>query len=248
MKKQYHILNGDALKDQFPTTITGATIIARECLVDGPVEGKHLEELYTTRASYLSQTYGGTIQDYSDQTVVEFQKILNLEENADVYLWFEDDLFCQVNFWFVLYLLQQKNRNNSIYLVRPPAHSSYVVGGLSEPELISCLKNRVLLAEAEKMAQLWILYQKGDTHELLALANEFKDQYPFILEAVNAYNDSIPANGNPGRPTTSLVSIMRDLKTQNFGKVFQEFTKRESIYGFGDLQVKRLFDDILSSR
>jgi hypothetical protein len=30
-----------------------------------------------------------------------------------------------------------------------------------------------------------------------------------------------------------------------FGTVFQEFCKRESIYGFGDLQVKRIFDEVV---
>jgi len=38
-KKQYHILNGDALKEQFPDRIKGKIIIARECLVDGNVTG-----------------------------------------------------------------------------------------------------------------------------------------------------------------------------------------------------------------
>lgn len=35
----FHILNGDALKSQFPEQILGEKIIARECLVDGSVEG-----------------------------------------------------------------------------------------------------------------------------------------------------------------------------------------------------------------
>jgi len=38
---------------------------------------------------------------------------------------------------------------------------------------------------------------------------------------------------------------MKELETQDFGPVFREFTKRESIYGYGDLQVKRLFDELL---
>jgi hypothetical protein len=37
---------------------------------------------------------------------------------------------------------------------------------------------------------------------------------------------------------------MNNLETNSFGEVFKEFNKRESIYGFGDLQVKRLFDEI----
>ncbi len=40
MRKQYHILNGDSLKEQFPENIQGDIIVARECLVDGNVKGK----------------------------------------------------------------------------------------------------------------------------------------------------------------------------------------------------------------
>ncbi|MGA1465893.1 MAG: hypothetical protein ACO363_09195, partial [Balneolaceae bacterium] len=34
----------------------------------------------------------------------------------------------------------------------------------------------------------------------------------------------------------------------NFGAVFREFQRREAIYGFGDLQVKRLFDAVMEGR
>ena len=40
----FHILNGDALKSQFPERILGEIIVARECLVDGPVEGHRLTD------------------------------------------------------------------------------------------------------------------------------------------------------------------------------------------------------------
>jgi hypothetical protein len=42
----YHILNGDALKGQFPSEIPGQLIVARECLVDGDVSGESLSEFF----------------------------------------------------------------------------------------------------------------------------------------------------------------------------------------------------------
>jgi hypothetical protein len=54
-------------------------------------------------------------------------------------------------------------------------------------------------------------------------------------------------NENPGRPSQSLIAIMNQFKTEDFDTVFREFSKREPIYGFGDLQVKRLLDQILSN-
>jgi hypothetical protein len=75
-----------------------------------------------------------------------------------------------------------------------------------------------------------------------------KTQYPFILTAVKAHTDRIPTEGNLGRPSQSLIQIMKELETDEFEPVFKEFSKRESIYGFGDLQVKRLFDEVKNNR
>lgn len=69
MKKQYHILNGDSLKHQLPEAIQGEFIIARECLVDGNVEGNNLTELIHTRATFISLNYEG----YNEQNYYEKQ-------------------------------------------------------------------------------------------------------------------------------------------------------------------------------
>ena len=76
------------------------------------------------------------------------------------------------------------------------------------------------------------------------MLRELENKYPFILPAVEAHIERIVTTGNIGRPTQSLIAIMKELETEEFGPVFKEFNKRESIYGFGDLQVKRLFDEI----
>ena len=47
------------------------------------------------------------------------------------------------------------------------------------------------------------------------------------------------------RPYTSLLEITKKLKPSSFGKVFVEFSQKEAVYGFGDIQVKRIFDEIV---
>ena len=75
MTKYFHILNGDSLQQQFPTQIKGEIIVARECLVQGNVEGETLGELFVVRAKYISECYGDySISDYYDATVTEFAR------------------------------------------------------------------------------------------------------------------------------------------------------------------------------
>ena len=52
MKKQYHILNGDALKEKFPEDLKGEIVVARECMVVGNVKGSTLEEVFQSRAQF----------------------------------------------------------------------------------------------------------------------------------------------------------------------------------------------------
>lgn len=249
MRRQYHILNGDSLKQQFPENIQGNIIVARECLVDGNVKGNDLEELFHTRSKFISDNYEGySEKDYYEKTVPEFQKIKTIEDDSDINIWFEDDLFCQVNFWFVVYLLSKTIRENTAYLIRPKAHNQYGFGGLNESELISIYNNRLVLTKLDKIGSLWKWYQNDDTEKIISTARELESTYPFILSAVEAHIERKPTNENLGRPIQSLITIMRELKTEEFGPVFREFSKRESIYGFGDLQVKRLFDEVKNNR
>jgi len=119
MTIEYHILNGDALKAQLPKSITGEIIVARECLVDGPVEGSTLEALYETRTQFLSSAYGGNEEiDYYQKTISEFEKIQRIPHGAEINLWFEDDLFCQVNLWFILHLMKESDEIYNLFLVR----------------------------------------------------------------------------------------------------------------------------------
>ncbi|MFT5917401.1 MAG: hypothetical protein ACJAWV_001727 [Flammeovirgaceae bacterium] len=159
MKTQHHILNGDSLKQQFPKSIRGELIVARECLVDGNVKGSNLAELFDSRAQFISQHYDGfSQQDYYENTVPEFTKMQTIASESEICLWFEDDLFCQVNLWFVLHLLRISGQENPISLVRPRIHTQYGFGGLSESELISIYENRVLLKQIDELAKLWLFY------------------------------------------------------------------------------------------
>jgi len=249
LRKQYHILNGDSLKAQLPEKIQGEIIVVRECLVDGNVKGSNLVELFHSRAQFISQHYEGfSEKDYYENTVPEFQKIQGIANGADINLWFEDDLFCQVNLWFIINLLSNLHQHNTIFLIRPKTHNQYGFGGLNESEFISVIESRFLLTKLDELASLWELYQNNDTKKLLNTARKLENTYPFILPAVKAHLERIPTEGNLGRPSQSIIQIMNELETEEFEPVFREFNKRESIYGFGDLQVKNLFDEIMNSR
>tara|TARA_Y100000766_G_scaffold210514_1_gene182101 strand:- start:284 stop:1039 length:756 start_codon:yes stop_codon:yes gene_type:complete len=251
MRKQYHILNGDSLKEQFPENIQGEIIVAKECLVDGSVKGNNLTDFFKTRAKFISSNYDGyNEQDYFEKTVPEFQKMQNIPENTDINLWFEDDLFCQVNLWFVANLIYENHKNQPVFLIRPKTNYEYNFGGMNKEELLTEFRNKIKieLSELKELSKLWKLYQQDDCDEMIRIAEKLKDRFPFLIYATKANKDRLPQNGNLGRPTQTLIQILDELNTVEFGPIFKEFNRRQGIYGFGDLQVKRILDEINNNR
>ncbi|MFV1883793.1 MAG: DUF1835 domain-containing protein [Balneola sp.] len=243
MPKQVHILNGDALLEQFPEDLSGERIVLRECLVDGNVKGENLKELYEVRAGFL----GISEEEYENHTVSEFKKIEAIPNDFEINLWFEDDLFYQVNFWFAAHLLSESENRSPVFLVRPKVHTQYGFGAYSSDELEELYNNRQEIIHLKDFQTLWKHYQENSIEELTKLSKELSFDFPFLADAVKAHIERIPDETSEGRPKESIRKIIKELDSVEFGPVFREFCKRESIYGFGDLQVKRMFDEILAS-
>ncbi|MBL0745692.1 hypothetical protein [Chryseolinea lacunae] len=77
------------------------------------------------------------------------------------------------------------------------------------------------------------------THQSLA--------FPYLQEVVKAHVDRFPRDGTNGRPERVIEDITKNIST-DFHKVFKEFWNRESNYGFGDTQLKSLYDKVMHSR
>lgn len=245
-----HILNGDALKDRFPKSISGQLACMRECLVEGPVDEKDLSLFFQLRAEFISSTYSEcTLEDYFSFTVAEMEKLKTISPSTEIFLWFEDDLFCQTNFWFLVTYIQQIGVKNPLFLVRPKIHSPWGFGSLSDQDLELALDQSIPIdRHRQEISALWRAYQANDLHELRTLAKQLQQNYPFISDAVHAHLERIPTKNSLGKPSEILIDIIRELQTDDFGPLFQEFCRRAPIYGFGDSQVQRLLSCIPKDR
>ena len=250
MQKEVHFLNGDALSEQFPKGIRGEKLICRECLVEGPVKEKKLADFFLQRATYLDKHYGeSNFKVYHAKVVAQFQQLQAAAAAGHcINLWFEDDLFCQVNLWFTLSLLHKIEGKREIYLVRPARYTPYSFGGLNTEELIVCYSERIPITELSPWKALWEAYRLTEPEQLTKVATGLKQRYSFVSRAVAAHLDRFPTSTQEGRPKERLKAIVKELDSTQFGPVFQLFCQTEAIYGFGDVYVKRIFDEVLASR
>lgn len=247
-----HITNGDCLATQLlATQIGGEIITCRECLIDGDVKANTLERFWQIRAQFIEQTYHAPTGAYDQKTVAEFKKLESLSPKSDVYLWFENDLFCQVNMWFVVSLLSELQPTATLYRIFPVIEhgtDTWKGFGVSTPEMLEkALLNKVAFTpeDIQLTKELWAAYQNSDFAALEALANQPSNSYHFLPEVCKAHKGRFSSEGDSAAPTPEQImkEIMQSGIT-DFASVFTAFSSKAGIYGFGDMQLKTIYDKI----
>ena len=244
--EQIHILNGDALVSKLEQSgLGGRLVVMRECLIEGPIRDRGLDAFWNVRAEYISHTYGGTPQEYFEKVTDEVQQLTTIAEDAEVYLWFENDLFCQSNLWFVLYYLYQMERTHNIYRIFPLHEETWAGFGRHTPQdLVACFEQRVALTEDDVAlgVALWKAYASRNFERLKALSKTPSPAFHRLEEVVEAHVQRYPPKGL-GRPQR-LLQELKERGVADFTELFRQFFQREGIYGFGDEQIKHLLQEM----
>ena len=242
MKHLFHITNGDYLaEDLKKTSIEGEIIVCREALVSGDLKADSLKEFWKVRAKSISENYNFSKQSYYEKSVSEFEKILNIPEGSEVNLWFEDDLFCQVNLWFCVSLLSNL-KDLKIYRIFPKTTLENHWKGFADSDdfdLENSLKSRVLFNEndIELAVDLWKAFQNNNIDSLKQLPENQSDCFNFLKEVIESY-----ININP----EDFIKNQIENGLTDFDSVFKKFQEELGIFGFGDLQVKKIYDKVLN--
>ncbi|MBL0745693.1 hypothetical protein [Chryseolinea lacunae] len=88
-------------------------MVVREGLIDGDLSGDGLHDFWRSRAQYM----GITKSEYHNSVVKEFKKIMNAPDHSEFNLWFEYDLFCQVNMWFVISIIHSLSITRNVFVI-----------------------------------------------------------------------------------------------------------------------------------
>ncbi len=236
-----HVLPGDSLRPEFEkTNLDGDIIVCRECLISGDVDADSLPEFWDQRARFILSAGEDEIE-YHEKVADELARLLDIPEGAQVNLWFEYELFCSVNMWFCLYLLQETGAE--IYRVEPRVLKAddrwKGFGGLDSEALTTCFKGRNKLTPEDVAlgADLWNAYRHNDHARLQGLSKANSANFPYLEEVCGAAIDK----------ETRPLEILRDIHAEGFNtfpEIFPEFVSRAGIYGFGDVQIKYLLEKL----
>jgi hypothetical protein len=241
----YHVLNGDALADKFPSEqIEGQLIVIREAFVEGPLALDLSPEFWEKRIAFLNAAYKADKIDYEHQFFTQLALLDRITDNDEVCLWFEDDLFCIVNMWFVVNYISKRS-GATLYRIFPKADNKTWIGFADTNDFEANYQGKVKFEEedVELTNQLWESYVNNDVQKLKALSHSDSGVYRYLPEVVQAHIDRTKPDGELGRPQQTLVDILNQGKT-DFYDIYEAFWKKESIYGFGDMQVYNMLREM----
>jgi hypothetical protein len=241
------ISNGDCLGNQLSESKWHSypVINCRECLIVGP-NATEINAHFNIRAGYLSQLDNG--QSYTEKVVEEFNKIKAFPSEEEIYLWFENDLYCQVNFWFCIYLFSEWGFTN-LNLVSPNGSREVIeinFGQHTEGDLEQAFHNSIKLNkdDTEHGKNLWLAYI---TNDLSTFHQLHKYNSPAFANSHFAINLQIERINDPLVVHKLVKSLMSD-ENDTFNKVWIKFQAQYPMYGFGDTQIQNIYLEILHAK
>jgi hypothetical protein len=241
-----HILNGTSVEDTMrQSSIKGELFSFRDALISGPVTSSRDKESWrTTRAKHLSETYEVEF-DECERGLTEQEKALQSYSNHDeVVMWFEHDVFCQLNLLYLLdWFANVDLKNTELSLVNigsfPGRENFRGLGELNSDELGSLFPQRQKLSDEhlDLGSRAWQAFQSADPTSIEELIKADTSELPFLSTALTSHLRRFPAVTNGlGEIERSALELV-DLGNHNFEQLFPKFVRAKAVYGLGDSQL-----------
>ena len=241
-----HIHNGDSTAGTAKKAdISGQHLAWREALVCGPAPGGLSEdEFRSIRARHLAGAYGVDLAKCEKELRAQEDALSRFPDYEEVVLWFEHDLFCQVQLIYLLDWFAQRELGNTklsmICIGEFPGIPDFRgLGQLNEEQLTSLLPQRreITPAQLRLGSEAWRAYSSSNPKEIESFLESNLGELPFLKSALTRHLQRFPSVRNGlGRGENLALELVADGQHE-FRSLFSEFGKREPEYGFGDAQV-----------
>jgi hypothetical protein len=194
-----HITNGDSVGDTLrQTTLGGAVLPWRDVLHEGPVPALARQELLRTRAGFLADCGWGRRQVLLSSLARRDRQLLEaLRDERKVVLWFEHDLYDQLQLLDVLALAHTAQSAPELIVIGSfPGKPSFTgLGELTARELETLWPTRRRVASGALRAATgaWAAVRAPEPTALAAWATGESEDLPFLAPALQRWLEELPA-------------------------------------------------------
>lgn len=248
-----HITNGDSFTDRLKSLkIKGDIITWREMLCEGrTLNNVGSESFWKTRFDFLNKNYKVTKSTFIERTLKEYRSLCNHKKQDKIVLWFEYDLFCQVNMLAVVSWLKMHRRYAEISVACSGKvegeNKLFTLNELTDEQLHNLYENRTYLKQddIEYADYIWQLYCSDNPIRLENLTDFDKYNFPYLKDALDAHLKRFPTIKNG---LNAVENNVLDVALKQRPKSKREFIGKllssQEQYGFGDLQYQKIITNL----
>jgi len=216
-----HITNGESAGNTLrQTSVGGAVLSWQDVLHEGPVPAVPRRELLRTRARFLADCGWGRQQALLSSLQRRDRQLLEgLRDGIQVVLWFEHDLYDQLQLLDVLALADAEQVAPELIVIGSfPGKPSFAgLGELTASELETLWPSRrpAEPAALETAASAWAAFQAPEPTTLAEWATRETAQFPFLGAALRRLLEELPApaDGLSGTERRALQAIAAGART-----------------------------------
>ena len=241
-----HITNGDSTTSYLKKLhFSGDFITWREMLCEGKTTTDiGSETFWKNRFSFLNSSYKISKRKFIDYTLKEYRSLCSKKESNEIVLWFEYDLFCQINMIAVISWLKKYRKGYHISLVcSGKVNDSRKLKGLSElneNQIHQHYKNRIDLSQddIEYADYIWQLYCSESPLRLETIY-KFNSESPFqyLAAAIEAHLLRFPSiNNGLNQIENTILKTVEKKHFSSKNQLIKNLLQTQNSYGFGDIQ------------
>ena len=241
-----HILNGESTEGTLKqSSVPGVLFSFRDVLDHGPTPaGTDDQEWRRIRSAHLVESYGVEIDACEQGLLSQEETLRSSSQHEEVVLWFEHDLFCQINLLYLLnWFAHSDLRQTKLSLINigefPGRENFRGLGELNVEQLSSLFPQRqqVTLAQLNLAKAAWAAYRSPDPTAIETLLNTDTSWLPFLKRALQAHLRRFPGTKNGlGQVENRSLELINN-GFEKFIDLFPRFSNAEPVYGLGDAQL-----------
>ncbi|GGH03466.1 hypothetical protein GCM10011416_22990 [Polaribacter pacificus] len=249
-----HITNGDCTTDQLQKiSIPGTLITWREMLCEGKTEvGVGDENFWKNRFEFLKTNFKVSKQQFIDKTLKEYRRLCNQQKQDEIVLWFDSDLFCQINMIAVISWLKRYRKGRKISLVSCTSEeipaNRFGFSALTNDQVLEHYKSRTVLTEDDiaYADYVWQLYCADNPLKIeMAKTYQTNTTFKHLNTSLITHLKRFPSieNGLNAVENTILTAVSKQ-KFSSKDQLVKKLLSEQEVYGFGDLQYHKYLMDL----
>jgi hypothetical protein len=240
-----HITNGESVTGTFRQVRFPGTYLAwNDVLHDGPVpQTETLSDLSDIRAQALSDFGWGDYEKMRAGFTARDQTLASFRKHQDVVLWFEHDLYDQLQLIQLLDWFEQQDLEGiNLDLVQidsyPGVRPFYGLGQLSGPQLARLfpMRKRVTQTQRTIATDAWAAFRANDPTALLEFTKRDLREMPFLTAALLRFLEEYPGTTDGLSRTERQVLQAAAAGKRKKQEIYMESRKQEDV-PWGDSSV-----------